>query len=65
MPTQNQIRIIVSVTGGNVQGIRSSSPDVEIDVLDYDNMEDEDGNTDLADYKALEKEFEQLAHGVY
>ena len=54
-------RIIVVVRGGLVQAIYASNPhDVDIDVLDYDNMESEDNQDELQRMANLEKETESL-----
>ncbi|MEN6319766.1 MAG: hypothetical protein ABFD82_13540 [Syntrophaceae bacterium] len=54
-------RIIVVVRGGLVQAIYTNNPhDVDIDVLDYDNMEVEDNPDELQRMANLEKETESL-----
>ena len=34
-------KIVVSISGGNVSGIFANSPDVEVYLVDYDNLESE------------------------
>jgi hypothetical protein len=54
-------RIIVVVRGGLVQAIYASKPhDVNIDVLDYDNMQVEDDPDEIQRMKTLEIETESL-----
>ena len=54
-------RIIVVVRGGLVKAIYTSNPHhVNIDVLDYDNMESEDNQDELQRMANLEKETESL-----
>ena len=36
------IRLVIEVKGGNVQNVFSTSPDVEIDVMDWDNAESDE-----------------------
>ena len=63
-----KIRVIVCVSGGNVQGARASASNVEVEVLDYDNLEackESPGSEDESYLKALEAEYPTLEHGVY
>lgn len=54
-------RIIVVVRGGLVQAIYASNPhDVNVDVLDYDNMQAEDDPDEIQRMKNLEIETESL-----
>ncbi|HET6461802.1 MAG TPA: hypothetical protein VFG29_13570 [Syntrophales bacterium] len=56
-----ETRIIVVVRGGLVQAIYTSNPyDVNIDVLDYDNMQVEDGPDEIQHMKSLQIETEGL-----
>lgn len=54
------MKIVVIVSGGNVQDIYCSDPDADVVMLDYDNGE-EDGTTGEMD-EAAEKAEKELHH---
>lgn len=59
-------RLIVYVSGGNVQGIRSNDPNVNITVLDEDNRKDmEEDSIDANEWDELCKEYNKLPKCVY
>lgn len=52
-------RIIIEVSGGAVQNVYANAP-TKIDIIDWDNLDQED-NPDLeAEYNQLEKECEKM-----
>jgi len=58
------IRIIVEVSGGTVRSIHSDSERINIDVLDYDNMQCAKGDPEASEeyeyYRGLEQELKAL-----
>jgi hypothetical protein len=52
-------KIIIEVQGGNVQAVYANSNDIEIDVLDYDNLNGA-SKPEIAETKRLEKKVSTL-----
>jgi hypothetical protein len=58
-------RVIVNVSGGNVQAARASC-DISLAVLDYDNLEGaEKGSDEEKELLALQEEYDELEEAVY
>ena len=64
-PVAAKPRVIVCVEGGNVWGARANC-DVDLDILDYDNLEaSEDGSDEQIALKTLEAEYPDLPEALY
>jgi hypothetical protein len=58
------ITVTVIVSGGNVQDCYSDSPDVRIEMIDYDNIKEEGQDAMLKADLRLE-EIQQIMHHIY
>lgn len=60
-------KIIVVIHGGALQDVFASNPDTEVCLLDYDNMEQtEENSEEYAEYLEFEKEIKtQNLHQVW
>lgn len=57
-------RVVVSVSGGNVNGIFSNDPNVEVFLVDYDNLQaDSSGDCDQRLPVGTIAQFRSLARG--
>lgn len=54
------IKIIIELKGGIVQSVYSSSKEVEVDILDYDDMATTTIKDEVARLERLEKEAKEL-----
>ncbi len=57
-------KVVVVVSGGNVQNCYAELETVEIEMIDFDNIED-DGAAALQEAEARVKEIDRTMHHVY
>ena len=57
-----KILVILAMEGGVLQAARSDNPNVVLEVLDYDDMEETEQAEEM---KAREAEYERLPHAIY
>ncbi len=58
------VKVIVVVSGGNVQDCYADGADVEVEIIDFDNIEDEGSQAVQRTFARL-KELTETMHQVY
>jgi hypothetical protein len=58
------IKVVVIVSGGNVQGCYASHADLEIEMIDFDNIA-EDGDAALRQAESRAKEVDRNMQHIY
>jgi len=57
----NQVKVLIVVSGGVVQGVYSSDPSAAIDLLDYDNIQFKSDDEAEQEFKERKKGLIEIA----
>jgi hypothetical protein len=69
MDNSNKIKVMVCIHGGVVQSAKANSPNVEIEILDYDDLkmaeEDPTARDEYERYLEMEKRYYSMEYLIY
>lgn len=69
MDNSNKIKVVVCIQGGVVQSAKANSPNVEIEILDYDDLkmaeEDPTAQDEYKRYLEMEKRYYSMEYLLY
>ena len=69
MDNSNKIKVMVCIHGGVVQSAKANSPNVEIEILDYDDLkmaeEDPTARDEYERYLEMEKRYYSMEYLLY
>jgi hypothetical protein len=69
MDNSNKIKVMICIHGGVVQSAKANSPNVEIEILDYDDLkmaeEDPTARDEYERYLEMEKRYYSMEYLIY